>query len=648
MVRFYRLTTYYLCNELFSDVLDIFVIKMVGFILRKFYKFLSKSSKRFRIGRRIAFPPVTIQTVSTHQEWKDVHTQLMAQCETIPVLGLDAEWIYRFGRRYPVSLLQLAGKGGLCVLIQMNLLPKPYPASFRSLMGDPSILKVGVGICVDVDNLRVDHDLHIRGYLDLRNVLPYIPVQYHCPSYSLKNMAQAIINFDLKKDKFITTSNWEEEVLTQEQLEYAALDALVGVIIFLQLMLSKLQYMDRPFSMIHKYTDADITRTLKSLVPGIVQAKPKGMQKKGKTAPLEVPKRNPSLRAHSLRAYSLRRNSLYDNCQLLAPDNQLLCTCDTRKAKWYLSKGLGDVVCENPLVIRLKFEPSGRPSDEDGYYQQEKDNVCVVCGKPENYLRKNVIPHEYRTHFPSAMKDHASHDIVLMCPVCHQRASKVDAILRENLARFCNAPLAEGVVSKTVIDVDLAKIRSAAKALMQRSHVLPDARREELVRFLMSSLGVTELTDQVLQKAIAVKVKIVNPDYSPHGQKVVEHMKKHKKLLQFQYLWRKHFLETMEPRFLPSKWSIDHNHEFLSGLLKESVPSESFDLNVLTLTPKQLEGIPSVNTSLAEATRADETEVPSVNEPTDLQTSTVSMPAAISLADIVLSKLRWKRKKQNK
>ena len=54
------------------------------------------------------------------------------------------------------------------------------------------------------------------------------------------------------------------------------------------------------------------------------------------------------------------------------------------------------MVSENPLTIRLKFEPSGRPESPENYYLQEKDNICVVCGKPEDYLRKNVIPHEYR------------------------------------------------------------------------------------------------------------------------------------------------------------------------------------------------------------------------------------------------------------
>lgn len=36
-----------------------------------------------------------------------------------------------------------------------------------------------------------------------------------------------------------------------------------------------------------------------------------------------------------------RKSPLYDNCFLHAPDDQPLCTCDKKKAKWYLDKGIG-------------------------------------------------------------------------------------------------------------------------------------------------------------------------------------------------------------------------------------------------------------------------------------------------------------------
>ena len=45
---------------------------------------------------------------------------------------------------------------------------------------------------------------------------------------------------------------------------------------------------------------------------------------------------------------------------------KVLCTCDIKKAEWYVKKGIGEKVCDDPLTVRLKFEPSGRPEGKAG------------------------------------------------------------------------------------------------------------------------------------------------------------------------------------------------------------------------------------------------------------------------------------------
>ena len=55
-----------------------------------------------------------------------------------------------------------------------------------------------------------------------------------------------------------------------------------------------------------------------------------------------------------------------------------------------------DMIEEDPLTVKLKFEPSGRPGKDREYYLTEKENKCVVCGREDGYIRKNVVPHEYR------------------------------------------------------------------------------------------------------------------------------------------------------------------------------------------------------------------------------------------------------------
>lgn len=58
--------------------------------------------------------------------------------------------------------------------------------------------------------------------------------------------------------------------------------------------------------------------------------------------------------------------------------------------------------------------------------------------------------------------------------------------------------------------------------------------------------------------------RIYNSKYVPHGQKVVEYVRQKEGLVSFEKMWRQHFLDTMNPQFLPLYWSVDHNHERLA------------------------------------------------------------------------------------
>lgn len=57
-----------------------------------------------------------------------------------------------------------------------------------------------------------------------------------------------------------------------------------------------------------------------------------------------------------------------------------------------------------PLRIQLTFEPSGRAKGTSAeYYTLEKQNQCVACGRKDSYVRKKVVPHEYRRYFPGLL-----------------------------------------------------------------------------------------------------------------------------------------------------------------------------------------------------------------------------------------------------
>lgn len=137
----------------------------------------------------------------------------------------------------------------------------------------------------------------------------------------------------------------------------------------------------------------------------------------------------------------------YEGGRMEAPDGTLLSFTDLKKSQWYLQKGLATLISEEPYTVRLNFEPSGRNQQgdeawvDDQYYCTNRENKCVVCGHNENFLRFHVVPTLYRSHFPDSLKSHRSHDVLLMCFDCHNKASRHQDNLKNSIAKQYGCPL---------------------------------------------------------------------------------------------------------------------------------------------------------------------------------------------------------------
>ncbi|XP_032819750.2 exonuclease 3'-5' domain-containing protein 2 [Petromyzon marinus] len=278
--------------------------------------------------------------------------------------------------------------------------------------------------------------------------------------------------------------------------------------------------------------------------------------------------------------FSPRKSPLYDNCLLKAPDGQPLSTCDRKKAQWYLNRGIAELESQEPMVVRLVFEPAGRPDSQHDYYLGVKRNVCVVCGRAESYVRKSIVPHEYRRHFPQQMKDHQSHDVLLLCTPCHAASAANDLRLKRQLADECSAG-GSGVAAegpRVTDDPVRRNVRSAARALLRSGSALPPHRRRELLgcvrSFYAERWSHLGSCHQLLQEAAKLETRVVNGQHVPHGLRVVQvYMRQGlPALASLERRWRQHFLDTMLPRHLPPNWSVTHNHDKL--MLLRSDPTD--------------------------------------------------------------------------
>ncbi|XP_068948105.1 exonuclease 3'-5' domain-containing protein 2 isoform X2 [Petaurus breviceps papuanus] len=482
----------------------------------------------------------------------------------------------------------MASPTGRCVLLHLPKLisgKAALPQTLLAILKDSRILKVGVGCWEDANKLLQDYDLIVRGCLDLRNLAMKQRRDLLHSELSLKSLAETILNIPLNKAPLLRCSNWDAEQLTEEHVAYAARDAQISIALFLHLLgcplsmsstkngnveiswqkvLTKCQdLVDLPFDgkgnsnimgeeSIGETGSPKKARNWKSRAGGMSLVNPQGRDpRKQKQKPLG-------------KGCSTRKSPLYDNCFLQAPDGQPLCTCDRKKAQWYLDKGIGDLVSEDPFVVKLQFEPSGRPESPKDYYLMIKENLCVVCGKRESYVRKNVVPREYRRHFPIQMKDHKSHDVLLLCTTCHAISNYYDNNFKKQLAEECGASIGSEEGLRFLEDPVCSPVRSRARSLLNAKN-LPAYHKKELLQGIKEFFNTETVTDLILQEAASLETRIASERYVSHALKVVQYHAKGglPSLMQLESRWRQHFLDSMKPRHLPQQWSVNHNHQNL-------------------------------------------------------------------------------------
>lgn len=144
------------------------------------------------------------------------------------LLGFDTETrpAYSKGESYPPSLLQLATEGEVFIfqLKQLGLAGK-----LKEILADPAIIKAGVSLDYDIRELKKMSRFNANGFIDLGNIAKKSGIKNH----GLRGLAAVLLGFRISKGA--QTSNWSRDVLTPQQIRYAATDAWVGRRLYLAL-----------------------------------------------------------------------------------------------------------------------------------------------------------------------------------------------------------------------------------------------------------------------------------------------------------------------------------------------------------------------------------------------------------------------------
>lgn len=135
------------------------------------------------------------------------------------VVGFDTETRPSFhrGHIHNVALMQLSTDAH-CYLFRLNILGISEP--LRKFLEDPEIIKIGLSVHDDFSVMRrlVD-DLDPQGFIDLQEYVKF----FHINDISLQKIYAIVFQQKISKNQRLT--NWEAQVLTEQQQRYAAIDA---------------------------------------------------------------------------------------------------------------------------------------------------------------------------------------------------------------------------------------------------------------------------------------------------------------------------------------------------------------------------------------------------------------------------------------
>ena len=273
-----------------------------------------------------------------------------------------------------------------------------------------------------------------------------------------------------------------------------------------------------------------------------------------------------------------RKNKIYGNCKVYSPEGNLMFLCVDKKIDWYLNRV--DKKTKEPLAfeikhinyflnsfmiffgiksknrkIKLNFKPKEEGNKGDKYFLSKKQNKCVVTGskKLSSLTTHHISPYCYRKYFPEEYKSANSHDIVPIRNKEHYQYEKKADEIKLKLAKKYNAPL-EG--RSTINHVLFYAIKSA-NAIKKYGDNMPKENYDIHRKKIISYTNRKKVTQKIIDNLININYDEVKKIKS-HGEIVVETimLEGAEAMQEFVEMWRKHFIDTMKPRYMPKYWDI--------------------------------------------------------------------------------------------
>lgn len=265
-----------------------------------------------------------------------------------------------------------------------------------------------------------------------------------------------------------------------------------------------------------------------------------------------------------------------ENWKVYHPNGKHMFTCGEKKANWYLDRNLAKII--GVFEIQFTFDPNGYGFDDNEVFGRTvRENKCVVTGIENGLQRHHIVPYCYRIHFPVEYKSKNHHDVVLINHKKHSEYEREAMKFKDEIAVMFNV--------KTINEYNgeyINKLRNinmnytiAYSTLYTIFAAFNKLCRNDIIEKLEivskhTNISLNMLMNFNLIQLYKLKEHIYWLKYNnteefkksyrneyDHGYQVVKLLDNDEKIRDFIKLWRKHFLDTMRPKHMPTGWSVD-------------------------------------------------------------------------------------------
>lgn len=280
------------------------------------------------------------------------------------------------------------------------------------------------------------------------------------------------------------------------------------------------------------------------------------------------------------RKKTLDAKKKYSNCRIYSPQNKLMCINSEKKGRWYVEKTGAEILEINEdgtlKSIRLTFKPRGNGFDEDDVFGlSEQETRCVVTGIDDitQLTKHHIVPYSYRRHMPIEYKSRNHHDVVFMTEDKHDEYERIANSFRDFLHKHygvltiresqqCNLEMLNSNLLKY-----MRQIRGFINSIRRNGNRIQIDRlkkmRAEILDYInrIYNVRIVALTDYWMERIsldIEEKCSQVKGIASIDSHKIlVEKLITDGKLDDFVFQWRQHFIDTMQPPYMPKGWEVN-------------------------------------------------------------------------------------------